>query len=155
MKKSSNISATALHHFIPQSASGRSSELSLLSFCLCLAAFLVLLNFWRLLRLHGLFFRTIVCELCRCACAVRCGNDIAVVVVCHIHIRANFIGNRGQSALSVVGIVNAVAHRIGSGGRVALAVISYRHCSDTHCVYGRELSLGVVFVSDGMSLKHI
>ena len=58
MKKSSNISATALHRFIPQPASGRSSELSLLSFCLCLAAFLVWSIFWRLLRLHGLFFRT-------------------------------------------------------------------------------------------------
>ena len=36
MKKSSNISVTALHRFIPQPASGRSSELSLLSFCPCL-----------------------------------------------------------------------------------------------------------------------
>ena len=54
MKKSSNISATALHRFIPQPASGRSSALP------CLAAFLVLSDFWRLLRLHGLFFRPIV-----------------------------------------------------------------------------------------------
>ena len=51
MKKSSNISAAALHRFIPQPASGRSSALP------CLAAVLVLLEFWRLLRLHGLFFR--------------------------------------------------------------------------------------------------
>ena len=51
MKKSSNISAAALHRFIPQSESGRSSALP------CLAAFLVLSEFWRLLRLHGLFFR--------------------------------------------------------------------------------------------------
>ena len=52
MKKSSNISVTALHRFIPQPASGRSSALP------CLAAFLVWSEFWRLLRLHGLIFRT-------------------------------------------------------------------------------------------------
>ncbi len=61
MKKCSNISVTALHRFIPQPASGRSSELSLLSFCPCLAASLVWSEFWRLLRLHGLIFRTILC----------------------------------------------------------------------------------------------
>ena len=53
MKKSSNISVTALHRFIPQPASGRSSALP------SLAAFLVWSEFWRLLRLHGLIFRTV------------------------------------------------------------------------------------------------
>ena len=52
MKKSSNISVTALHRFIPQSASRRSSALPYL------AAILIWSIFWRLLRLHGLFFRT-------------------------------------------------------------------------------------------------
>ena len=52
MKKSSNISVAALHRFIPQPASGRSSALP------CLAAILVLSEIWRLLRLHGLFFGT-------------------------------------------------------------------------------------------------
>ena len=51
MKKSSNISADALHRFIPQPASGRSSALP------CLAAILVLAKFlWEML-LHSLFFR--------------------------------------------------------------------------------------------------
>ena len=56
MKKSSNISVTALHRFIPQPASGRSSELSLLSFCLCLAAILVLAKFLWEIHLHSLKF---------------------------------------------------------------------------------------------------
>ncbi len=64
MKKSSNISVTALHRFIPKPASGRSSELSLLSFCPCLAASSVWSEFWRLLRLHGLIFRTQVNAYC-------------------------------------------------------------------------------------------
>ena len=52
MKKSSNISVTAFHRFIPQPASGRSSALP------SLAASLVWSEFWRLLHLHGLIFRT-------------------------------------------------------------------------------------------------
>ena len=59
MKKSSNISVTDLHRFIPQPASGRSSELSLLSFCPFWTASLVWSKFWRLLRLNGLIFRTV------------------------------------------------------------------------------------------------
>lgn len=50
MKKSSNISATALHRFIPQPASGRSSALP------CLAAFLVWSKFLWEIHLHSLFF---------------------------------------------------------------------------------------------------
>lgn len=48
MKKSSNISATALHRFIPQPASGRSSALH------SLAAILVLSIFSWELHLHSL-----------------------------------------------------------------------------------------------------
>ncbi|WP_455527919.1 hypothetical protein, partial [Huintestinicola sp.] len=46
------ISVTAFHRFIPQPASGRSSALP------SLAASLAWSEFWRLLRLHGLIFRT-------------------------------------------------------------------------------------------------
>ena len=69
MKKSSNISATALHRFIPQPASGRSSALP------CLAAFLVLSDFWRLLRLHGLFFRPISKDNSLAEQLLECYND--------------------------------------------------------------------------------
>ena len=48
--KSSNISVTVLHRFIPQPALGRSSALP------CLATFLVWSKFGRLLRLHDYFF---------------------------------------------------------------------------------------------------
>ena len=50
MKKSSNISATALHRFIPQPASGRSSALP------CLAANIVLSKLLWEIHLHGLKF---------------------------------------------------------------------------------------------------
>lgn len=49
-EKSSNISATALHRFIPQPASGRSSALP------CLAANIVLSKFLWEIHLHSLFF---------------------------------------------------------------------------------------------------
>jgi len=51
MKKSSNISVTALHRFIPQPASERSSALPYLT------VFLVLALIWGKLHLHSLFFR--------------------------------------------------------------------------------------------------
>ena len=50
MKKSSNISATALHRFIPQPASGRSSALP------CLAANIVLSKLLWEIHLHSLKF---------------------------------------------------------------------------------------------------
>ena len=50
IKKSSNISATALHCFIPQPASGRSSALP------CLAANIVLSKLLWEIHLHGLKF---------------------------------------------------------------------------------------------------
>ena len=49
-EKSSYISATALHRFIPQPASGRSSALP------CLAAILVWSKFLWEIHLHSLFF---------------------------------------------------------------------------------------------------
>ena len=50
MKKSSNISAAALHRFIPQPASGRSSALP------CLAANIVLSKLLWEIHLHSLKF---------------------------------------------------------------------------------------------------
>ena len=57
MKKSSNISATALHRFIPQPASGRSSALP------CLAANIVLSKLLWEIHLHSLKF--IPCTKCK------------------------------------------------------------------------------------------
>ena len=56
MKKSSNISVTALHRFIPQPASGRSSALP------CLAAILVWSKFLWEIHLHSLFFRAFIAQ---------------------------------------------------------------------------------------------
>ena len=61
-----------------QPASGRSSELSLLSFCPCLAASLVWSEFWRLLRLHGLIFRTFIGGIVR-----YCLKHKIVIFFCH------------------------------------------------------------------------
>ena len=61
MKKSSNISVTALHRFIPQPASGRSSALPCLDCIFSMVRILAIIAFTRL------FFHTQQCRLVRIA----------------------------------------------------------------------------------------
>lgn len=83
MKKSSNIFITALHRFIPQPASGRSSALPYL------AALLVWSKFWRFLRLHSYFFvsefsgnQTISLQLQTCSTLQR--TDVFFSLFCNV-----------------------------------------------------------------------